>query len=152
VAALFGEATAFRTTVQISGSAHRIARHVLKREFENSDVLRRLLLQYANALLIQVAQTAVCNKFHSVEARFCRWLLMAYDRSVSEAMEITHDILARTLGTRRATVTIVAGHLQRSGAIRYSRGLVTILDRKVLQSRVCECYEIIAHAHSVVRE
>lgn len=148
IATLFGNTTAFRAVVQVAGSAMRISRASLKREFSQSDGLRDTLLQYANALLTQIAQTAVCNKFHDIEARFCRWLLMAHDRLASSELVITHEAFARILGTRRASITIVAGRLQDAGAIRYSHGVVTILNRSILEKVACECYQIIVAAHS----
>ena len=112
--------------------------------------LHRLLLYYTNALMVQIAQTAVCNKFHSVEKRFCRWLLMAHDRCVSDEMPLTQEALARILGSRRASVSIVASVFQKKGAIRYSRGVIRILDRKQLESASCECYETISAAYSTI--
>src|SRR5436309_3713443 len=147
IAALLSDSTAFRAVVQVPGSAVRISREVLRREFKRGESLHRVLLHYTNALLIQVAQTAVCNKFHSVEERFCRWLLLAHDRSISDEVPITHEALARSLGTRRASVSVTASALQKKGAIRYNRGVIRILDRKYLESASCECYETIS-AHS----
>jgi|SRR5579884_639838 len=147
VATIFGNVAAFRAIVQIAGPALRISAGSLKREFHRSDGLRDVFLAYANALLIQIAQTAVCNKFHSVEARLCRWLLMAHDRSASNPLTVTHDNIGRILGTRRATITIVAGKLQRTGAIHYSRGVIRIVNRSILEAAVCECYATISAAH-----
>ena len=147
VGAMFADSTAFRAVVQLPGRAYRIRRDVLRREFRRCDTLHRLLIHYMNALLVQIAQTAVCNKFHSVEERFCRWLLMAHDRSISDEVPITHEALARSLGTRRASVSVTASALQKKGAIRYNRGVIRILDRKYLESASCECYETIS-AHS----
>ena len=149
IATVFGNVAAFRAVVQIGGLCLRMNRSALKREFQRSDAIREVLLEYANALLIQIAQTAVCNKFHNIEARFCRWLLLAHDGSASNLLTITHDAIARILGTRRASITIVAGKLQKAGAIRYSRGVITILDRAALKRTVCECYETIVAAHEV---
>jgi CRP-like cAMP-binding protein len=146
IATVFGHVAAFRAVVQVPGPCLRISRSALKIEFQRSDQTREVLLEYANALLIQIAQTAVCNKFHSIEARFCRWLLMAHDRS-SAPLTLTHEAIARILGTRRASITIVAGKLQKAGAIRYNRGVLTIQDRSALQQIVCECYETIVAAH-----
>src|SRR5207244_11258542 len=106
--------------------------------FRKCETLHRLLLHYTNALLIQVAQTAVCNKFHSVEERFCRWLLMAHDRSVADRIPLTQEALARVLGSRRASVSVTASSFQKKGAIRYSRGVIRILDRKYLENATCE--------------
>ena len=149
IATLFGNTTAFRAVVQISGAAIRVNRLALKREFQACDAVREVLLGYANSLLTQVAQTAVCNKFHNTDARFCRWLLMAHDRSGANQLAITHDSIARILGTRRASITICAGKLQKAGAIRCTRGVTTILNRSILEAAVCECYETIVAAHVV---
>ncbi len=151
LAALLADSTAFRAIVQIPGPAYSMSRELLRKEFKRCDVLHRLLLHYTNALLVQVAQTAVCNKFHSVEQRFCRWLLMAQDRSDSNKLPLTQDAIARVLGSRRASVTVVAGSLQRKGVIRYTRGILTIIDRKYLESTTCECYETIFAVHSTMR-
>jgi len=109
IASLLGDAPPFRAVVQVAGSALRIGRDALSREFRQNENLRALLLRYANALLIQIAQTAVCNKFHSVKSRFCRWLLMAQDRMGAASLHMTQETFARILGTRRASITTVAG-------------------------------------------
>jgi CRP-like cAMP-binding protein len=148
VATLLAETAAFRAVVQLPGRAYTIKRDVLRKEFRRSEALHRILLHYTNALLIQIAQTAVCNKFHSVEERFCRWLLMAHDRSVSDHVALTQEALARILGSRRASVSVTASAFQKKGAIRYSRGVIRILDRRHLEEASCECYEAIFAAHS----
>ena len=148
LASLLGNITPCRATVQIPGKAYRISRDALRKELRRCDTLRQILLQYTAALLIQIAQTAVCNKFHSVEERLCRWLLMAHDRSVADRVALTQETLARLLGSRRASVSVTASALQRMGAIRYSRGIIEIIDRKHLESASCECYENIFAAHS----
>jgi len=147
MAGLLGEATAFRAVVQIPGHAFSLKRDLLRKEFSGHEVLHGVLLQYTNALIVQLAQTAVCNKFHSVEERFCRWLLMAHDRVPSDTLPMTQESLARVLGSRRASVSVVAASFQQKGAIRYSRGMIRILDRKHLEAASCECYEIITEAH-----
>ncbi|PYS30589.1 MAG: Crp/Fnr family transcriptional regulator [Acidobacteria bacterium] len=150
IAALLSDSTAFRAVVQVPGSAVRISRDVLRREFKRGESLHRVLLHYTNALLIQVAQTAVCNKFHSVEERFCRWLLLAHDRTSGDKLPLTQETIARILGSRRASVSVVAGALQKKGVIEYSRGTITIRDRKRLESLACECYGTISAAHSKI--
>jgi CRP-like cAMP-binding protein len=125
-------------------------RDVLRKEFKRCEALHKILLHYTNALLIQIAQTAVCNKFHSVEERFCRWLLMANDRSVTDRVPLTQEALSRVLGSRRASVSVTASAFQKKGAIRYSRGIIRILDRKHLEKSTCECYETIYAAHSKI--
>ena len=147
IAALLGDVTAFRAIVQIPGHAFSLKCDFLRKEFRRQEVLHRVLLQYTNALVVQIAQTAVCNKFHSVEERFCRWLLMAHDRSSSDTIPLTQESVARILGSRRASVSVVAASFQKKSAIRYSRGMIRILDRKYLEAASCECYEIITAAH-----
>ncbi|HYR92484.1 MAG TPA: Crp/Fnr family transcriptional regulator [Terriglobia bacterium] len=150
IAALLSDSTAFRAVVQIPGSAVSISREHLRREFKKCESLHRMLLHYTNALLIQVVQTAVCNKFHSVEERFCRWLLLAHDRVGTDNLPLTQDAIARILGSRRASVSVVAGGVQEKGVIEYSRGIITIRDRKRLESLACECYGTISGAHSKI--
>jgi CRP-like cAMP-binding protein len=150
IASLLGESTAFRAVVQIPGHAFSMKRDLLRREFKRHEGIHRLLLHYTNALVVQLAQTAVCNKFHSVQERFCRWLLMAHDRSAADTLPMTQEALARVLGSRRASVSVVAATFQKRGAIRYSRGMIRILDRKHLEAASCECYETISAAHSQV--
>lgn len=150
LASLLSDSTAFRAVVQITGESYSLNQDLLRKEFKRCDVLHNLVLDYTNALLVQVAQTAVCNKFHSVQERFCRWLLMASDRIGSSQLPMTQDAMARVLGSRRASVTVVAGALQRKGAIGYTRGIVTILDRKYLETAACECYETIRGAESKI--
>jgi len=150
IGSILGESTAFRAVVQLPGRAYSIKHDVLRREFKRCDGLHRVLLHYTNALLVQIAQTAVCNKFHSVEKRLCRWLLMAHDRSASDELSLTQETLARILGSRRASVSVTASAFQKKGAIRYSRGVIRIIDRKHLESASCECYETISAAHSKI--
>jgi CRP-like cAMP-binding protein len=150
IASVFGDSSAFRAVVQLAGQAYSIKHDVFLREFRRFDALHRILLQYTTALLVQIAQIAVCNKFHSVEERFCRWLLMAHDRSAGSQVPLTQDALARILGTRRASVSVTASSFQKKGAIQYSRGVIRILDRKYLESASCECYETIVAAHARV--
>jgi CRP-like cAMP-binding protein len=147
IASLLGESTAFRALVQIPGRAYILKRDIIRKEFRRYEGLQRVLLHYTNALVVQIAQTAVCNKFHSVEERFCRWLLMADDRSAADTLPMTQEALARVLGSRRASVSVVAAAFQKRGAIRYSRGMIHILDRKHLEAASCECYETISAAH-----
>jgi CRP-like cAMP-binding protein len=150
IASLLADTTAFRAVVQLPGRAYTMRRDMLRKEFKRCEALHRILLHYTNALVIQIAQTAVCNKFHSVEERFCRWLLMAQDRSVANEVPLTQEALARVLGSRRASVSVAASEFQKKGAIRYSRGIIRILDRKHLEVGSCECYETISAAHSKI--
>src|SRR5215831_8576947 len=113
IPSLLAESTAFRALVQLPGRAYVMRRDVLRKEFKRCEALHRILLHYTNALLIQIAQIAVCNKFHSVEERFCRWLLMANDRCVADHVPLTQEALARILGSRRASVSVTASAFQK---------------------------------------
>ena len=138
---------AFRAVVQIPGRAYALNCEFLQSEFGRCDVVHRALLRYTNALLVQLSHTAVCNKFHSVEERFCRWLLVAQDTTSSDSIPMTQDALARVLGSRRASISDVAGCFQKSGTIQYSRGVIRILARKRLEAGACECYKTISAVH-----
>lgn len=136
-----GGASPNRAAVQVAGPAYRIRGDVLRREFEADSILRELMLRYTEALLVQIGQTAVCNRHHTIDQQLCRWLLMILDRLPSEQMVMTQELIARMLGVRREGVTEAAGHLQRAGVIRYSRGHITVLDRQRMEVLACECYE-----------
>ena len=116
---------------------------MLKSEFRRAGSLQRLLLRYTQALLTQMAQTAVCNRHHSLDQQLCRWLLLSLDRLPTSELVMTQELIANMLGVRREGVTEAAGNLQRAGLIQYSRGRITILDRTGLERRVCECYEVV---------
>ena len=105
--------------------------------------MQRLLLRYTQALLTQMAQTAVCNRHHSVDQQLCRWLLLSLDRLPSNELTMTQELIANMLGVRREGVTEAAGKLQRAGLIHYSRGKITVVDRPGLEARVCECYQVV---------
>ena len=147
ITSLFDSVTAFHAVVQIPGRAYSVSCDFLQTEFGRCDVVHRVVMRYTNTLLLQFSQTAVCNKFHSVEERFCRWLLMAQDKTTIDSIPMTHDALARVLGTRRASISGAAAAFQRNGAIRCERGTISILDRKLLEANTCECYEVIATAY-----
>src|SRR5712671_667413 len=138
-----GESTPSRAVVQSAGSAYRLSSKVLKREFEHSGPLQHLLLRYTQALITQMAQTAVCNRHHSVEQQLSRWLLLSLDRLPQNQLQMTQELIANMLGVRRQSVTKSAGKLEQAGLIRYSRGLITVLDRPGLEQRVCECYAVV---------
>ncbi|MGH8214111.1 MAG: Crp/Fnr family transcriptional regulator [Rhodanobacteraceae bacterium] len=129
-----------RAMVQIAGPAWRARGDVLRREFETDGNLRQLLLRYAEALLIQIGQTAVCNRHHTIDQQLCRWLLMLLDRLPSNQLVMTQELIARMLGVRRESVTQVAGKLQRAGVIRSTRGQISVLDRQRMEALACECY------------
>ena len=113
-----------------------------KAAFDRSEPVRRVALRFTEALLNLSAQTAACNRLHSIEQRCARWLLMAMDRTETDRIPLTHEFLASMLGVRRAGVTNVAGELQRSGLIRYHHGQLSIIDREGLEANACECYRI----------
>lgn len=138
-----GETTTSRAVVQSAGYGYRIKTQHLKQEFDRAGVLFRLLLKYAQALLTQTAQMAVCNRHHSLEQQLCRRLLFSLDRLPTDSLFMTQELIANMLGVRREGVTAAAGNLQRAGLIRYSRGRIDVLDRKGLESVVCECYSVV---------
>jgi len=138
-----GETTPSRAVVQSAGHAYRLKSAVLKREFEHGGALQHLLLRYTQALITQMAQTAVCNRHHSVEQQLCRWLLLSMDRLPGNELRMTQELIANMLGVRREGVTEAAGKLQEAGLIHYSRGHITVLDRPKLETQVCECYAVV---------
>jgi CRP-like cAMP-binding protein len=135
-----GESTASRAVVQSAGSAYRVTAKRLKAEFKKHGQLHRLLLRYTLALITQMAQTAVCNRLHSVDQQLCRWLLLSLDRLPTNQLSMTQEMMANMLGVRREGITIAAAKLQKLGLIRYSRGSIVILDRAGLEQTCCECY------------
>jgi CRP-like cAMP-binding protein len=139
-----GESMPNRALVQSSGYAYRLNGQMLNQQFNRSGALQHLLMRYTLALLSQMAQTAVCNRHHSVDQQLCRWLLLSLDR-LGGASELcmTQELIADMLGVRREGVTEAAGKLQAAGLIHYSRGKITLLDRPGLEARVCECYEVV---------
>jgi len=138
-----GETTPSRALVQSAGHAYRLPGEMLKEEFHRASALQYLLLRYTQALLTQMAQTAVCNRHHSVDQQLCRWLLLSLDRLPSNQLSMTQELIANMLGVRREGVTDAAGKLQSLGLIRYSRGHITVLDRPGLEKKSCECYEVV---------
>ena len=138
-----GETTTSRAVVQSEGHAYRLKGQLLKDAFFLAGPMQRLLLRYTQALLTQMAQTAVCNRHHSVDQQLCRWLLLSLDRLPSNELTMTQELIANMLGVRREGVTEAAGKLQHAGLIHYSRGHITVLDRPGLEARVCECYQVV---------
>ena len=138
-----GESTPSRAVVQSAGYAYRLTGSLLKGEFERGGPLQHLLLRYTQALITQMAQTAVCNRHHAVEQQLCRWLLLSLDRLPSNEITMTQELIANMLGVRREGVTEAAGHLQAAGLIHYSRGKISVLDRLKLEAQVCECYAVV---------
>jgi CRP-like cAMP-binding protein len=140
-----GDTMPNRAVVQSAGHAFRLRGQLLKEEFNRAGSLQHLLLRYTLAMLTQMAQTAVCNRHHSVDQQLCRWLLLSLDRLPANELVMTQELIAKMLGVRREGVTEAAGKLQDAGLIHYSRGRITVLDRPGLEKRVCECYEVVRH-------
>ena len=138
-----GETTPSRGIVQSAGHAYRLGGQHLKKEFMRAGELQHVLLRYTQALLTQMAQTAVCNRLHTVDQQLCRWLLLTFDRLPSNELTMTQELIANLLGVRREGVTEVAGKLQKAGLIRYNRGRITVVDRLGLEARSCECYAVV---------
>ena len=138
-----GESTPSRAVVQSAGNGYRLKASVLKREFALGGELQHLALRYTQALITQMAQTAVCNRHHSLEQQLCRWLLLSLDRLPGDELLMTQELIANMLGVRREGVTEAAGRLQAEGLIHYSRGHIKVLDRPALEKRVCECYAVV---------
>jgi len=135
-----GLSTTNRAVVQSAGKAFRLRADLMLQEFNRAGPVLHLLLRYTQALLTQMAQTAVCNRHHSLDQQLCRWLLLSLDRLQSNELVVTQELIANMLGVRREGVTDAAGQLQRAGLIRYQRGHITVLDRPGLEARSCECY------------
>jgi CRP-like cAMP-binding protein len=138
-----GETTLSRSVVQSAGEGYRMRAQVLKNEFTRSGPVLHLLLRYTQALITQMAQTAACNRHHSLDQQLCRWLLLSLDRLHGNELVMTQELIANMLGVRREGVTEAALNLQRAGLIQYQRGRITVLDRAGLESRTCECYAVV---------
>src|SRR5450631_2770868 len=138
-----GESTPSRAIVQSGGNGYRLKANALKREFSTGGHLQHLALRYTQALITQMAQTAVCNRHHSLDQQLCRWLLLSLDRLEGDELVMTQELIANMLGVRRGGVTEAALQLQHAGLIRYARGHITVLDRAGLEKRTCECYAVV---------
>jgi CRP-like cAMP-binding protein len=138
-----GESTPSRAVVQSAGQGLRLRSNAIKDEFEQAGPVMHLLLRYTQALITQMAQTAVCNRHHSLDQQLCRWLLLSLDRLQGSELVMTQELIANMLGVRREGVTEGALRLQKLGLIRYSRGRITVLDRPALENRTCECYAVV---------
>ncbi len=138
-----GETTSNRAVVQSAGDAVRMRARDVQDAFSLGGVFQSVLLRYTQSLMTQISQTAVCNRLHSVEQQLCRWLLINHDQMQTDKLVMTHELIANMLGVRREGVSIAAHHLQEKGLIEYVRGTITILDRKGLETEVCECYKVV---------
>jgi len=138
-----GESTSSRAVVQSAGFGYRINSSLVLDEFNKSGPVMHLLLRYTQALITQMSQTAVCNRHHTLDQQFCRWLLLSLDRLSGNELVMTQELIANMLGVRREGVTEAALKMQRVGLIRYARGHITILDRAGLEQRTCECYRVV---------
>ena len=139
-AILGAKSSTCRSIVQIPGSAMKLSAKILQQEFQRGGKLQQILLLYTQALLTQVSQSAACNRQHSIEERLARWLLSVQDCVLGNELPLTHEFIANMLGTRRSSVTVAAGKLQKTGIIRYNRGCITVLNRELLEETACECY------------
>lgn len=138
-----GDTTSSSAVVQTAGHAYRMEGQRLKEEFNRAGLFQRLLLRYTQALMTQMAQTAVCNRHHALEQQLCRWLLLTLDRLPTNELIMTQELVASMLGVRREGITEAAGKLQRAGLISYRRGHISVLDRTGLESHACECYAVV---------
>ena len=138
-----GDTTPSRAVVQSAGYAYRLRADLLKSEFSRFGSTMQLLLRYTQALITQMSQTAVCNRHHSLDQQLCRWLLLSLDRLQTNDLSMTQELIANMLGVRREGVTEAAGKLQAAGLIQYRRGRIAVLDRNGLESRTCECYQVV---------
>ena len=138
-----GESTTSRAVVQSAGMGFRLRANLMMQEFERAGPVLHLLLRYTQALITQMAQTAVCNRHHSVDQQLCRWLLLSLDRLPSNQLVMTQELIANMLGVRREGVTEAAGKLDKLGVIRYTRGRITVLNRPKLEQLCCECYAVV---------
>ncbi|MEO8001851.1 MAG: Crp/Fnr family transcriptional regulator [Arenimonas sp.] len=138
-----GESTPSRAVVQSAGYAYRLAGEIMKDEFNRHGETLTLMLRYTQALITQMAQTAVCNRHHTIDQQLCRWLLLSLDRLPSNRLTMTQELISNMLGVRREGVTDAAGKLQKLHVIEYTRGEITVLDRAKLESLSCECYAVV---------
>jgi CRP-like cAMP-binding protein len=142
-----GESTPSRAVVQSAGLGYRLDARLMLKEFNRAGPVLHLLLRYTQALITQMAQTAVCNRHHSLDQQLCRWLLLSLDRLQSQELVMTQELIANMLGVRREGVTEAAGQLQKAGLIQYRRGRISVLDRSGLERRACECYAVVKNEY-----
>jgi CRP-like cAMP-binding protein len=143
-----GGSTLSRAVVRCAGRGFRLSAGAMMEEFDRCLATKRLFLRYTQALITQMAQTAVCNRHHSVDQQLCRWLLLSLDRSQRSDLMLTHELIAGMLGVRREGVTEAAVRLQKDGLIRYARGRISVLDRRGMEQRACECYSVVKAEYS----
>ncbi len=136
-------AAPYRVVMQLPANALRIRAEVLRQEFDRGGRLQKLLMHYMHTLLTQISQSAACNRYHTMKARLCRWLLVSRDRAHTDTLQLTQEFLSQMIGGPRSRVTLIARDLQKAGLIRYSRGKITILNRRGLEAKSCECYRIV---------
>lgn len=142
-----GDTTPNRAIVQGAGDAFRMQAKAMQDEFKRGGAFQLALLRYTQALIIQISQTAVCNRLHSTEQRLCRWMLMTRDRTPSDELQMTHEFISNMLGIQREAVSLAAHRLQEKGVISYARGRIQILDRQELEKYACECYQVVKDEH-----
>ena len=138
-----GQSTSSRAVVQSEGQAYKLPSRIVIDEFARGGELQNVLLRFTQALITQMAQTAVCNRHHNVEQQLCRWLLLSLDRLPGDELVMTQELIANMLGVRREGIGVAAADLQKDGLIRYHRGRIKVLDRAKLERRVCECYRAV---------
>ena len=147
---LAGGTSSARAIVQVAGNAWRTSPRALQNEFAQAGAVQQVLLGYTYALLTQISQTAICNRLHPLEQRLCRWLLLCHDGVGNDEFLLTQELIANMLGGRRESVTVAAGHLQDLGAIRYSRGRIRIINRRLLEQLACECYGVVKNRRAKI--
>lgn len=138
-----GESTSSHAVVQSEGYGYRLKAKLLKKEFDRAGPMMHLLLRYTQALITQMAQTAVCNRHHTIDEHLCRWLLLSLDRLSDNNLSMTQELIANMLGVRREGVSEAAGKLRDAGIIDYKRGVIKVLDRPQLEKKACECYQVV---------
>lgn len=144
---LGGISTPHRAIAQSNGTLYRISVEDFCHEVDRADGLEKTVLRFIQALITQIAQTAVCNQFHRLDEQLCRWLLISHDRLTSDRIEMTHDMIATMIGVRREGVTVALKRLSNRGAIKTARGEITVVDRDSLESCACECYDVVANEY-----
>jgi CRP-like cAMP-binding protein len=144
IAVMLGaDTTPHENTVQLPGAALRITTKSIREKFDQCPVLHKLLLRFTHAHMMQLSQTALCNRLHDIKKRLSRWILMAHDRSDSDVLPLTQELLSIMLGVNRPTVSSAAVELKKAGYIKYNRGIITVLDREGLEDLCCDCYRVV---------